>query len=446
LTRRNALWRLLALLCALSFIAAACGGDDDDSSKASGGTSTTAKAAKGGELEGMKGTTPLVELSDTFKTNLKAVDPKLKDFNYAAESYDAVVIIALATDAAKSDGIEMAAKINGVTRGGTKCKTYAECKALLDKDAATDIDYDGQSGPLEFSGNGEPTVASYGILQFGADNHIDDAKTEYRSAQAPASADVPQQDPQGTRKGDGTLKIGTILPETGSLAFLGPPEFAGVDLAVKDINAAGGALGKPIELSKGDSGDTSTDIANQTVDRLLTENVDAIIGAASSGVSKTVVDKITAAGVVEFSPANTAKDFSTYPDKGLYFRDAPSDILQGAVLGEVIAEDGRQSVGILALDDPYGTGLADDLSAALKDAGVDVVEKIIYDPQAQTFDAEVGKIKAKDPDGIVIIGFDESSRILATMVEQGIGPKDKAVYGVDGNMGNALGDNFDAGK
>ena len=103
-------------------------------------------------------------------------------------------------------------------------------------------------------------------------------------------------------------------------------------------------------------------------------------------------------------------------------------------------------MGILALDDPYGTGLADDLSAALKDAGVDVVEKIIYDPQAQTFDAEVGKIKAKDPDGIVIIGFDESSRILATMVEQGIGPKDKAVYGVDGNMGNALGDNFDAGK
>ncbi|MBW3612337.1 MAG: ABC transporter substrate-binding protein, partial [Chloroflexi bacterium] len=59
-------------------------------------------------------------------------------------------------------------------------------------------------------------------------------------------------------EGDGTLKIGTLLPETGSLAFLGPPEFAGVDLAVQEINEAGGVLGEPIEVIHGDSGDTST--------------------------------------------------------------------------------------------------------------------------------------------------------------------------------------------
>ncbi len=47
-------------------------------------------------------------------------------------------------------------------------------------------------------------------------------------------------------KGDGVLTIGQLLPQTGSLAFLGPPEFAGVDLAIKDINAAGGVLGKDV--------------------------------------------------------------------------------------------------------------------------------------------------------------------------------------------------------
>ena len=46
----------------------------------------------------------------------------------------------------------------------------------------------------------------------------------------------------------------------------------------------------------------------------------------------------------------------------------------------------------------------------------------------------------------VVIGFNESSKILNTMVEAGIGPKNVAVYGVDGNMGNALGDDFDKGK
>ena len=91
-------------------------------------------------------------------------------------------------------------------------------------------------------------------------------------------------------------------------------------------------LGKPVEYSPGDSGDTSTDTASQTVDRLLGENVDAIIGAASSSVSLTVIDKITAAGVVQFSPANTSNKLSDYADKGLYFRTAPPDILQGAVV------------------------------------------------------------------------------------------------------------------
>jgi neutral amino acid transport system substrate-binding protein len=242
--------------------------------------------------------------------------------------------------------------------------------------------------------------------------------------------------------GDGALKIGTLLPETGSLAFLGPPEFAGVDLAVQEINENGGVLGADVEVVHGDSGDTSTDIANQTVDRLLSADVDAIVGAASSGVTLTVIDKITGAGVVQLSPANTAKSLSDYDDNGLYFRTAPSDILQGQVLGEIVIEDGNSTVGILALQDPYGEGLAEDLTTAITDAGGEVVETKIYDPNAQTFDAEVQAMVDADPDAIIVVGFDESARVITTMTEKGIGPKDKKVYGTDGNMGNALGEQF----
>ena len=97
-------------------------------------------------------------------------------------------------------------------------------------------------------------------------------------------------------KGDGALVIGTLLPQTGSLAFLGPPEFAGVDLALKDINDAGGVNGKPVKKSDSDSGDTSTDTASQSVDRLISNKVDAIIGAASSSVTLSVIDKIVGNG------------------------------------------------------------------------------------------------------------------------------------------------------
>jgi len=462
---KSVLMRLSALLFAFALLAAACGDDGGDDTGSGGGdettttaegddttttaedgeTTTTAADGGGGQtLAGMKGTTPLVDLDDAFKDRLLEVDPELQDFNYAAESYDAAVIIALAVAAADTDGIEYASEINGITRDGEKCEDFAACKAIIDADG--DPDYEGAAGPGEFSGNGEPTVASYGILEFGDDNMIDDAATEYQVANAPAEADVDEVPVEGTRAGDGTLTIGTLLPETGSLAFLGPPEFAGVDLAVAEINEAGGVLDNDVVVVDGDSGDTETDTANTTVDRLLGAKVDAIIGAASSGVTSTVIDKITAAGVVQFSPANTSKEFSTYDDSGLYFRNAPSDILQGAVLGELIAGDGATTVGIMNLDDPYGTGLAEDLTTALEESGVEVVESITYDPAAQTFDAEVEQLAAADPEAIVVIGFDESSRVLTALIEAGIGPGEKMVYGTDGNMGNALGENFEAGE
>jgi branched-chain amino acid transport system substrate-binding protein len=135
-----------------------------------------------------------------------------------------------------------------------------------------------------------------------------------------------------------------------------------------------------------------------------------------------------------------------YADNGLFFRNAPPDDLQGAVLAEVIVADGNQSAYILALDDAYGTGLANVVEAVLTAAGVEIKGKKIYDPKATTFDAEVGEVVAANPDAIVLITFDEGSRILRTMVENGVGPRAKKVYGVDGNIGNALGENFDAGK
>ena len=144
--------------------------------------------------------------------------------------------------------------------------------------------------------------------------------------------------PTCTGEANGVLRIATVLPETGSLAFLGPPMFAGAQLAIADINAAGGVLGAEVELDQGDSGDTSTDIANQTVDRQLAAGADVFIGAASSGVSFTFIDKLVENCKVHFSPANTSPDFTTYAEDGLYFRTAPSDVLQGRILGELIVE------------------------------------------------------------------------------------------------------------
>jgi len=235
----------------------------------------------------------------------------------------------------------------------------------------------------------------------------------------------------------GPLKIGSLLPETGNLAFLGPPEFAGVDLAVKDINDAGGVLGNPVEHLRGDSGDTSTDIAQQTVDSHIAAGVSAIVGAASSGVSLTVIDKITTAGIVHFSPANTSPDLTTYADDGFYFRSAPPDTFQGAVLGQLMAQDisGQEAGGsgnavFMNLDDAYGNGLAKYAIAAFSGTSTNIV----YNPQAAEFSADVAKAKAANPDAIAIIGFDETTKVLAELIKQGLGPNRVKTYLVDGNL------------
>lgn len=229
---------------------------------------------------------------------------------------------------------------------------------------------------------------------------------------------------------DLTLKIGTLLPQSGGLAFLGPPEEAGVALAVKDINDAN--MGITVEAVYRDSGDTTTDTATVSVTDLLSQKVSAIVGAASSGVSKTVIDQITGAGVVQFSPANTSADFTDYDDKGLFWRTAPSDLLQGEVLGNLIAEDGNATLGLIVLNDSYGTGLAESVTAAFEGAGGEVVATSLFNEGDSQFAAQISEVTAAKPDAIAVITFDQGKIIVPDLVGSGF-PGNK-LYFVDGNL------------
>jgi branched-chain amino acid transport system substrate-binding protein len=240
----------------------------------------------------------------------------------------------------------------------------------------------------------------------------------------------PQED-EGTSSGprkDLTLKIGTALPVTGNLAFLGPPEIAGVGLAAKEINDAD--LGITVDVTYGDSGDADNKAYATEVPRLLSDGVSAIIGAASSGTSKLFIDDVTGAGVIQFSPANTSADFTTWDDNGLYWRTAPSDVLQGEVLGNLIAEDGNETLGIIYLNDSYGTGLTKYTTDAFEAAGGEVVASASYNTGDTSFDAQISEVTAANPDAIALIAFEETKTIVPGLAGF---PSDK-LYFVDGNL------------
>ncbi len=278
-------------------------------------------------------------------------------------------------------------------------------------------------------------AASLVLAACGSDDSSEDTSDD-------ASSDS-SGDSGASAEGDGVLRIGSLLPATGDLAFLGPPEFAGVDLAVQDINEAGGVLGKDVEKFDADSGDGTPDIAGQEVDKLFNKNVDAIIGAASSSVSQSVIDKITTSGVVQFSPANTAAGFDTYEDNGLYFRTAPSDILQGRLLADQIVKDGFNNVAIMGRQDFYGEGLAEQVQKTLEEKGATVSEFVLYNADAQKFSAEVAKVAAAKPEALVMVSFDETKKIIPQLIANGVGPQDIQLYFVDGNLADYSDQKFD---
>ncbi|GAB3358370.1 ABC transporter substrate-binding protein [Modestobacter lapidis] len=267
----------------------------------------------------------------------------------------------------------------------------------------------------------------------------DPAEDEGSGTAAPsASSDGPAPEVESSRPGDGQLDLGYVLAETGPLSGLGVGVIAATQLAVEDVNAAGGVLGQPVTLSGGDEAGDPT-VAGQTVDRLLGEGVDAIIGPVSSAISLSVLDRITGAGAVQCAGANTSATFTGYPDKGLYFRTIPANTRQGPVLAQAVIGEGASRVAVVVRNDDYGQSLSQSVIEQLENEGAEVVANVPYDPAATTFSAEVAEVAAAEPDAVVVIAFQEGTTLLRSLIENGLGPADVRVFGTDGMSLGSLG-------
>ena len=229
----------------------------------------------------------------------------------------------------------------------------------------------------------------------------------------------------------GPLVLGTLIPRTGDLAHLGPAEEAGVQLAVKDINAAGGVLGQPVSVVDGDSGDGFSSVASQTVDRLLGRRVTAVVGATGSAVTLTVVDKVVGAGAVEVSPGDASTRLTGYPARGLYFRIVPPDTFEAAVLASTIIAAGHRTLAVLAVRDPSASGYATALEADFVRAGGRVLASIEYDGQAADLSGPAGQMAVAGASADVVIGMGETSAIVHDLVKANAGPDVVPLYVTD---------------
>lgn len=245
------------------------------------------------------------------------------------------------------------------------------------------------------------------------------------------TADSAASGSSGSAKSDTFMAAG-LFPLTGSMAYLGPANIATMKLAQKDINAAGGVLGKDIEITSADTSDADhADQNTSSAQSVLAKNPSVVVGPPSSSVVKNTYKQVTSAKVPMISSGATSTAFSGLSD--YFFRTIPPDTVQGAVLGQIIAQDGVKNLAIAVFNDEYGTSLRDVVVKTVEDAGVNVVygEKDTFDPTETNFSSMVTAIKATNPDATLVIAFDQTKPLLKALASAGVNTK--KLYFVDGN-------------
>ena len=166
-----------------------------------------------------------------------------------------------------------------------------------------------------------------------------------------------------------THKIGFLMGYTGPLESLVPPMAHGGELAIEEINTAGGVNGHMLEIVRADTacdGQNATASAQRLVE---SDGVVAILGALCSGATTAAANNVAIpSGVPMISPGSTSPAITGLDDDDLIFRTVPSDSKQGVVLAKLLMSYGITEVALTYTNNDYGKPFADGFEAAFTDS------------------------------------------------------------------------------
>jgi len=219
----------------------------------------------------------------------------------------------------------------------------------------------------------------------------------------------------------GPLRIAVLFPFTGDLSDFGEPFLQAAELAVNEINAAGGVNGQPIELVQGDSA-TSPQQAVEEARRLIElEGVSAIVGPAGSGETLPVAESVTGpAGVLEITMSATSPALTIANDNDFLFRTVISDAAQGVVMADVAKEQGYGLACVLYVNNAYGQGLNDAFADRFTAEGGTITAQVPHEQEQASYASELAQCTEGGPDVMVAAAYPESGRVfLRELVESG---------------------------
>lgn len=241
-----------------------------------------------------------------------------------------------------------------------------------------------------------------------------------------------------------TIKIGGLAPLTGDVSQYGVAVNNAVKMAVKDINAKGGILGKQIEYIPLDEKGDVTEATN-AYNKLVSQKIVALVGDVTSKPCEAVAQKAKADNMPMITASATAESITKVGSN--VFRACFIDPYQGQLMAHYAYEKlGAKTCAILYDNgDTYSTGIADAFETAAKSLGMTVTNKEGYTSKSTDFNAQLTSIKAKNPDVIMVpVYYSDVALIAVQAQKQGITSKLLGADGWDGVLNSINASNVSA--
>jgi ABC-type branched-subunit amino acid transport system substrate-binding protein len=190
---------------------------------------------------------------------------------------------------------------------------------------------------------------------------------------------------------------------------------------VKEINAAGGVLGEPIEVVTADDGTDPSQGVSEATRLINVEGVNVILGALASGVTLPVAESVTGPNnILQISEASTSPALTDANDNDFLFRTTISDAAQGVVLAKLATEEGLKSVCTMYINNAYGQGLSEIFAKNFEEAGGTVTAQVPHESEQATYASELSQCTSGGPEALAAIAYPESARVfLREAVEAG---------------------------
>lgn len=207
------------------------------------------------------------------------------------------------------------------------------------------------------------------------------------------------------------VRLGAVLSVTGPASFLGEPEKNTILMEAEKINAAGGVLGRPLEVIILDD-ETNVNKAVLATDRLIKkEHVSAILGPTTSGNSLAIMGKAAAAKVPLISCSASRK--ITTPVNPFIFKVAPEDALAVARVLSHAKAQGYKKLAILTVSDGFGQSGREMLKKQIPEGGFELTADEVFGPKDTDMTAHLTKIQGTHPDAIICWGTNPGPAVVA---------------------------------